>query len=256
LNFTIGKLLAKWTNREGLVRGHSSLRFMVRALYTFSVLTLISAGVVFMLCLAQWLRGGPEIEQNASLSIAEKFGQAGEYSEKSSQKTLSPHVKQAKAFALYLNPPQPPNPEQAPVPGGTLTQTLSAGRAVESKPNFRLFATSYYRSRPEESMALVSESGGRPRWIKQGTLLGRFVVMKVMRGKIVYKDDHRLGEMTVDKKIPVPTAIAPRTTLASDQTSASSPRSSSIRKPRGKTHKLTLARPETLPIDPEEESGR
>ena len=229
---------------------------MVRALHTFSVLTLISAGVVFMLCLAQLLRGGSEIEQNASLSIVEKFSQAGGNSEKSSQKTLSPHVKQAKAFALYLNPPQPPIPQQAPVPGGTLTQTLSAGRAVKSKPTFRVFATSYYRSKPQESMALVSESGSRPRWIKQGTLLGHFVVMKVMRGKIVYKDDDQLQEMAVDKKIPVPTAIDRRTALAADQTSTPPSRSSSIRQPRGKTHKLTLARPETLPIDPEERGGR
>ena len=134
-------------SQEGLGPGRRSLHFMVRGLDTFSVLALISAGVVFMLCLAQWLRGGPEIEQNASLSIAEKFSQAGGYIKKGSQKALSPHVKQAEAFALYLNPPQPPDPEQAPVPPvpgvpeGTLTQTLSTARAVESKPNFRLFAS-------------------------------------------------------------------------------------------------------------------
>ena len=229
---------------------------MVRALQTFGVLTLISAGVLFVLCLAQWSRGGPEIEQNASLSIAERFGQAGSYSEKSSHKALSPHVKQAEAFALYLNPPQPPNREQAPVIEGALTQARPAARAVESEPEFRLFGTSYHRSKPEESMARVSEPGGRPRWVKQGAVLGRLVVMKVLRGKIAYKDDDRTGEMVVDKKAPVPTAIAPRTTLASDQTGTSAPRSSSIRKPMMKTHKLTLARPQTLPIDPEDRSGR
>ena len=226
---------------------------MVRALQTFSVLTLISAGVVFMLCLA---RGEPGAEQSASLSIVEKFSQANNYGEKSSHKPLSPHVKQAKAFALYLNPSQPPNRERASVSGGTLTQTRPAARAVESEPEFRLFGTSYHRSKPEESMALVSEPGGRPRWVKQGAVLGRLVVMKVMRGKIAYKDDDRTGEMMVDKKAPVPTAIAPKTTLASDQTSTSAPRSSSVRKPRMKTHKLTLARPQTLPIDPEDRSGR
>lgn len=222
---------------------------MVRVLQTFSVLALFSAGVVFMLCLVQWLQGDPEIEQNPSLSFVEKFSQAGGCSEKSSQKTLSLLVKQAKAFALYLNPPQPPKPEEAPVPGGTLMQTLSAARAVKSKPRFRLFATSYYRSKPEESMALVSEPGSRPRWIKQGTLLGDFVVMKVMRGKIVYRDDCRLHEMMVDTKVPVPTAIARRMTLASDQTSTSPSRSSSLHKATVKTQKLSLARPETLPID-------
>ena len=229
---------------------------MVRALQTFGALTLISAGVLFVLCLAQWSRGEPEIEQNASLSIVEKFSQANGYGEKSGLKPLPPHVKQAKAFALYLNPPQPPNGEQAPVLGGTSLQTLSADRAVESEPEFRLFGTSYHRSKPEESMALVSEAGGRPRWVKQGALLGRFLVMKIMRGKIAYQDDDRTGEMVVDKKAPIPAVSAPRTTLASDQTSTSAPRSSSVRKPMMKTHKLTLARPQTLPIDPEDRSGR
>jgi len=249
------RLLAKRANRPGLESvGRCTL--VERALKTFSVLSLISAGVVFVLCLAQWSRGEPEPEQDAALSIVEKFSQANGDHEKSSHNPLSPHVRQAEAFALYLNPSQTPNDKQAPLAGGTLARTPAAARAVESEPNFRLFGTSYYRSRPEESMALVSESGGRPRWVKQGALLGHLVVIKIMRGKIVYKDDHRQGELVVDKKAPIPDPIAPRTTLASDQTITSPPRSSSIRKPSMKTHKLSLARPETLPIDPEKRSER
>jgi hypothetical protein len=213
---------------------------------------------VFVLCLAQWSRDEPQIAQNAGLSIVEKFNQANNSGkdEKGNYRPLSPHVKQAQDFALYLNPSQLPGGKQTSARGGTLTQTPSAARAVESEPKFRLFGTSYYRSRPEESMALVSEAGGRPRWVKQGALLGHFVVTKIVRGKIVCKDDQRLHEMTVDTKASIPAPVAPRTTLASDKTSTSAPRSSSIRTPRMKTHKLTLARPEALPTDPKARSGR
>ena len=255
LVFQYGRLLAKWTNRPGLERA-DRCTLVERALQTFSVLAMISASVVFVLCLAQWSRGETEIEQNAGLSIVEKLSQANSNSERIAHKPQSPHVQQAQAFALYLDPPQPSNGEQAPVSGGTLTQAPSAARAVGSEPRFRLFGTSYYRSKPEESMALVSEAGGRPRWVKQDALLGRLVVMKIMRGKIVYKDGQQLHEMMVDTKAPVPAPTAPRTTLASNQTGTSAPRSSSIRKPRMKTHKLSLARPETLPVDPEKRSGR
>jgi len=251
------RLLVKWTDRPRL--GCSDrCTLMVRALQTFSVLTLISAGVVLVLCTAQWLRDEPQIAQNAGLSIVEKFSQANRSSanEKGEHKPLSPHVRQAQAFATYLNPAQTPSREQPAVSGDTLTRTPSAARAAKSESRFRLFGTSYYRSKPEESMALVAEAGGRPRWVKQGALLGQSVVVKIMRGKIVCKDDQRLHEIAVDTKAPILAPVAPRTTLASDKTSTSAPRSSSIRTPRMKTHKLTLARPEALPTDPEAGSGR
>jgi hypothetical protein len=70
----------------------------------------------------------------------------------------------------------------------SLKQTIPAARPAEPKPKFTLVATSYYRSRPEQSMALVSEPGSGSRWVKQGTHLGHFVVEKVERGMVVYRD--------------------------------------------------------------------
>ncbi len=242
------------------------LEIMVRALHTFGVLTLISAGVVFVLCEVRLSQGAPEIEGDLSLPILEKFSQAGDLVEKSSQETLSPLVKQAEAYALYLDPPQPPKPRKAPAPKHRLKQTTLAVRAGELKPKFTLVATSYYRSRPEESMALVSEPGKEPRWVKQGARLSHFVVEEVERGMIVYRDGDRLVEMAINTKVPVRTKQAKQMMLAADQTktSPSRPRPSSLRrtstninmkmhKPQP-LHKLGLGRPETRAVAYDSES--
>lgn len=217
---------------------------MVRALQAFAVLTLISVGVVFVLYVFQQLQGAPEIEWNPRLSIVEKFIQAGGRSEKSSQKMLSPLVREAEAFALYLNPAGLPRSEEAPAPG-SLKQTISAIRPAKLTPKSTLLATCYYRSKPEKSMALVSEPGRGSRWVKPGARLGHFVVEKVKRGAIVYRDGDRLLEMAVDKKIPVNTRQARQTPLVSGQTSTSPSRSPMPHKPRMKTHELGPQRPET-----------
>jgi len=89
---------------------------MVRTLQAFSVLALISAGVVFVLCAGQLLQcasGSEEIERKLGPPVLERFRRAGNDGEKSGQQTLSALVRQAEAYALLLNPPQPPKSEQA-----------------------------------------------------------------------------------------------------------------------------------------------
>lgn len=239
---------------------------MVKVLHTFSVLALISTGVVCVLCGARLSQGAPEIEGDLSLPILEKFRQAGGLSDKSNQETLHPLVKQAGAFALYLDPPRPPKSKEAPAPKRSLKQTTLAIRTAELKPKFTLVATSYYRSKPEESMALVSEPGKEPRWVKQGARLSHFVVEEVERGMIVYRDGDRLVEMAVNTKVPVRTKQAKQTMLAADQTkrSPSRPRPSSPRrtstninmkmhKPQP-LHRLGPGRPETRAVAYDSES--
>lgn len=234
---------------------------MVRALQTFSVLAVIFAGAVFVFLVVPQLQGVPEIGGNLGLPILEKFRQAGSFSDKSGQKTLSPLVKQAEAFALYLNPPQPQKHREAPAPRSSLKQTLSAVRPVKLTPKFTLMGTSYYRSRPEESMALVSEPGSGVRWVKQGAHLGHFVVEKVERGTIVYRDSDRLLEMAVDTKVPVRTRQVKQvkqTMLASSPASTTPPKPSSTRRTNTKVykplHRLGLGRPETRPVAYDSES--
>ena len=92
---------------------------MVRTLQALTVLALISAGAVFVLCAGQWLQGNSankRIERNLGPPVLERFRQAASGGEKSGQQTHSALVQQAEAFALYLNPPEPPKDEETPAP--------------------------------------------------------------------------------------------------------------------------------------------
>jgi len=54
---------------------------MVRTLQALTVLALISAGAVFVLCAGQWLQGtsaSEQIERNLGPPIIERFRQAGD----------------------------------------------------------------------------------------------------------------------------------------------------------------------------------
>jgi hypothetical protein len=222
---------------------------MVRILQAVSALALISAGVVFLLCVANWLQDTPGIEQNQELSIAEKVKKAGS-SRKSSEKTISPLVKQAEAFALYLNPPKSSKPIQMQDSTSNSKPNTPVVKLPKTIPKFTLLATSYYRARPDESLALVSEPGREPRWVNQGTHLGHFVVERIKPKMIVYREGDRLGEMAMNTKAPIYIEPAAQTTFASDQAGSARPKPSSPDKPkktrpRSPMHKLGPPRPET-----------
>jgi len=187
---------------------------MVRMLQALGVLALVCAGIVFALCAAQWLRKAPETEPNSSLSVVEKFRQAGGDGKENTRETLSPLVAQAEAFASYLKPPEPMRVKEAPAPKPASRQSAPAVELPQTTPKFGLLATSYYRARPEESLALVSEPGRDPRWVTQGTRLGHFVVEEIRQRAIVYRDGQQRCQMVMDTKAPVDAEQAGEKTLA------------------------------------------
>ncbi len=234
---------------------------MVRGLNIISMLAIISAVAVFVLCAVQQLQGAQETEENPDLTIIEKFNMTGASGEKSQQKIVNPLVEQAQAFALYLNPPKPKPqktrqahvvPEQRTVQ--VLNEKITTAESTKLKPKFTLVGTSYYRSNPQKSMALVSEPDKGVHWVKQGAHLGHFIVDEVKRGMIVYRDGKLLCEMAVDTKVPVRTEQVKQTKLASDQKSPSPPRhqrppkTKPNTKPRKPMHRLGPSRPEIRPV--------
>jgi hypothetical protein len=198
---------------------------MERMLQIFSASVLICAGLVFLLCVVQLLEDAPETKQNPRLPIAERFSQA----ETRAHFASTAIVKQAEAFALYLNPPEPQKKRLA-VLRNSSKQTISAVKPVRLTAKFRLVATSYYRFKPDESMALVSEPGTGYRWIKQGARLGHFVVEKIERGRIIYQNGDWRGEMAVDTKVSGHPTQAHQPTPVQDQTSTAPSRSSILAK--------------------------
>ena len=233
---------------------------MVRILHTISVLAIISAVAIFVFGAVQQLQGANEIDQSPDLCIIEKFNRDGGLVEKSPQKIVNPLVEQAQAFALYLNPPKPkpPKSRHAKAPEQRSVQAvnknITTAESTKLIPKFTLVGTSYYRSRPEKSMALVSEPGKGIHWIKKGSNLGHFVVEKIEKGMIVYRDGEQLREMEVETEAPVHTEQVKQTEVASKQTSPSSPRhpgppkTKPNTKPRKPMHRLGPARPEIRPV--------
>lgn len=168
---------------------------MIKILQIFSVLALISAGVVFGLWVVECFQVEPEIEP--APSILEKFNQSSAQRQKNMQEVSSPLMQQAEAFALYLNPPAPPKPEPEPTPVRKKQVAIHRPdvRPVQLSPKFELHGISYYCSKPEESMALVWEPGSGHRWIKQGSKLGHFVVEQVKSTSIIYRDGQHTHEI-------------------------------------------------------------
>jgi len=219
---------------------------MTRLLGTVSLLALISAGILFALSAAQWLGEGSQAELGPTYSVLQEFKRTG-VREKENQEHVSPLVKQAAAFALYLNPPKPLK-KKASASQSVTERIVSTAELPKTTPKFILLATSYYRVKPEESLALVSEPGMESRWVTQGTRLGHFVVENIQQGKISCKDRERLIEMAIDAKAPARSTPNLQTTLASGDTDVSLPAPPSSepveRAPRRPMHKLGPVRPE------------
>jgi hypothetical protein len=84
---------------------------MVRTLRAFGVLALISAFSIVALFTVHQLQGATEAEHNQGLPILERFKQADTNNKNTNKNELPPLARQAQAFALYLNPPEPPKPK-------------------------------------------------------------------------------------------------------------------------------------------------
>jgi len=169
----------------------------LQPLRILGVLGVISAGAVLLACAVQGLRGrgDPDVEEFLrGPGIVERLSRAGDNKGNNSQQEDSPLVSQAQAFAVYLNPP----PTRQEVPA-----RIPTVRPAAPSPKFTLHGTCYYPLQPEESLALVWEPGGGGgtfRWVKQGAELGHFVIEKIERGAIVYRDGERMHEMLVERR--------------------------------------------------------
>lgn len=188
---------------------------MTKAVWGIGISSLVSAGVMVVLCAIQWIEHTPILDGNDRLTIVEKFRQTGGNIQENIRENRSPLVEQAEAFALYLNPPKS---KEIPTPRSNTKQINATVSPTKATAKFVLVATSYYQTKPGESMGLVLEPGTGYRWIKQGECVGHFVVEKVEPGLIIYRNDRQLFEMAVNTDITTTTPQAGRTAVASSQT--------------------------------------
>jgi hypothetical protein len=106
---------------------------------------------------------------------------------------ISPLVKQAQAFALYLNPPPPKQPAISR-PSRVQQQPP---RPTVTSPKFKLLGTSFYASHPDLSLALIDEVGKGIHWVRRLGRVGHLVIEQIKDGLVVVKDGSRTFEVTM-----------------------------------------------------------
>lgn len=129
-----------------------------------------------------------------SPGVIEKFNKTvGNKATRGGDQT-SPLVQQAGAFALYLDPPKPRTP-RTPTSGAS---GVTRGPAVT--PKFKLLGTSYYKGKPELSLALIDEPGKGLHWVRQSSKVGHFLIEQVKDGIVVFKDGKSTFELEAEQK--------------------------------------------------------
>jgi len=174
---------------------------MIKTLRITSIAAAVLAGILFVFPVVFGVRSDGQIEQFLnSAGVIAKFREAAGNKAKESESEVSPLVKQAEAFALYLNPPVRPKPvAQAP----TVTPVVRPPAPVSAK--FTLVGTSFYQSRPEQSLAFIDEPGKGLHWVRQSGEVGRLVIEQIKDGVVVVRDGQRTFEIVAEQR---PTGIS------------------------------------------------
>jgi hypothetical protein len=170
---------------------------MIKTLRITSIVAAILAVVFFVFLGVSGFRSDEQLEQFlSSPGVVEKIKETKAERAKRGESRVSPLVKQAEAFALYLNPPPPVKKKRPSAPKRSVTprpQTVS--------PKFKVVATSYYALRPEQSLALIDEPGKGLRWVKQTGSVGHLVFEQIKDGVVVVRDGQRTFEL-VPSRLP------------------------------------------------------
>ncbi|MHC4292760.1 MAG: hypothetical protein ACYSTX_00565 [Planctomycetota bacterium] len=129
-----------------------------------------------------------------SPSAIEKFNAAKDKRVSKRGIETSPLVKEAKAYALYLNPP--PKPESK-----TKSATRTNKKAKPKRPTapvstkFKLIGTAYYPLNPKASMALIDQPGKGLSWVRQGKKVEHLIFEQIKDGVVVIRDGQKTREM-------------------------------------------------------------
>lgn len=168
---------------------------MIKTLRITSITAFALAGAFFVISMVFGLQGDKGSEEFLrTAGVIEQFSKGeGRKKTKQNEKDDSPLVKQAEAFALYLNPPKPKEPA-GPVPG---VGEVSRPRTVT--PKFELVGTSFYASNPQLSLALIDEPGKGLRWVRQSSEIGHLVIEQVKDGAVVVRDGERTFELVAER---------------------------------------------------------
>ena len=169
---------------------------MIKTLGIMSVLAVALAAVLVVFSVVVFGAGGDkDIEELlGEPSVIEKFNNSAGNKATRGTNQVSPLVQQAGAFALYLNPPKPKEPRLVKGRPSTVK------RAPSATPKFKVMGTSFYKDRPESSLALIDEPGKGLHWVRQSSMVGHLLIQEVKDGVVVVKDNSGTFELKAEEK--------------------------------------------------------
>lgn len=174
---------------------------MIKTLRITSIVAVVLAVVIFVFSVSYGFRSDENIREFLKLpGVIEKFTAAEGQRAQASNSQISPLVQQARAFALYLNPPAPKVPKNLQAGSGKI------GTQLNVTPKFKVMGTSYYEQRPELSLALIDEPGKGIHWVKQSTTVGHLYIEQVKDGLIIVKSGTETFELIAEHNPPKTTS--------------------------------------------------
>jgi hypothetical protein len=169
---------------------------MIKTLRITSVVAAILAGVFFVFPVIYGVRSNERVDEFLELpSVREKFENAADNKTNTRESQDSPLVKQAEAFALYLNPVTSTTQKTTK---GAKTPNISSRLPVT--PKFKVFATIYCADNPELSQVLIDEPGRGRHWVRQSSMVGHLLVEQVKDGLVVVKSSKETFELEIEQK--------------------------------------------------------
>jgi hypothetical protein len=190
---------------------------MIKTLRITSVVAAILAGVFFVFPVIYGVRSDNSIDEFLKLPNAkEKFENAADTKTKTGESQESPLVKQAEAFAKYLNPDKP---VVSKTPKGIKTTTISS--KVTVTPKFPVLATIFYPENPTLSQALIDEPGRGRHWVRQSSMVGHLLIEQVKDGLVVMKSSEETYNIEIQEKAEMgaTSKASPASSLRSSQSS-------------------------------------
>ena len=174
---------------------------MIKTLRITSVVAAVLAVVFFAFSAVFGVRGDEPVssrERFLNSSVIEKFNKLRGQRSAKGRSQVSPLVKQAEAFASYINPPKPEKPTKT-TPSGNRPPPVVTPEPPWFSAKFTLIGTTYYASHPELSLALIDEVGKGLHWVRQSGKVGHLIIEQVKDGLVVVRDGQRTLELVPER---------------------------------------------------------
>ena len=164
---------------------------MIKTLRITSVFIALAAIAFVIFIAVTGLSADEKIEELLKTPGLARQLQAGSATAKERQEQESALVRQAKAFALRINPPATAKPAKKT----RRTKTTSIRPKVAVSAQFEVVGTSFYPLNPANSWVLINEVGKGWHWVKQGEKVGHLTIREVADGYVVIDDGKKTYEL-------------------------------------------------------------